>query len=133
MVHKSMQSERPLAVNEAVNEPAPLDTVLITGYAKAPQGTSMHQLYGHVGIVLEVNPLTDTIVGTEFTFVTDLAKSFLSRLLKGQRLQPDIQQLSDLVKRHYLAPSQQALIVALRVATQRYFDSKHAYFADTDL
>jgi len=49
-----------------------LNTVLVTGYSKAPQGTSMYEVYKHAGIVLEVDLISHKIVGVEFTFVAAL-------------------------------------------------------------
>jgi len=101
-----------------------LQTVLVTGYSKAPQGTSMHEMYKYTGIVLEIHKETDIILDVEFTFVTDLAKNYLKRLLMGYDMKNGVEPLIELIKEHYLAPSQQSVIVALKVAYQRYRDSK---------
>lgn len=102
----------------------PLRTVLVTAYAKAPKGTAMYEVFQHAGIVLEVDIETDIIVDAEFTFITDLAKDYLRRLLAGHRLTPEADDLPTLIACHYMAPSQQAVVVALKIACQRYFDSK---------
>lgn len=46
-----------------------LHTVLVTAYAKAPQGSAMYEVYKHAGIVLEIDPSTHHIVEAEFTFI----------------------------------------------------------------
>jgi len=102
-----------------------MQTVLVTGYSKAPKGTAMHEKYKYTGIVLEIHKETDIILDVEFTFVTDLARNYLKRLLKGYDMKTGIEPLVDLIKEHYLAPSQQSVIVALKVAYQRYRDSKN--------
>ncbi|WP_126425219.1 DUF3870 domain-containing protein [Brevibacillus marinus] len=99
-----------------------LNTALVTGYAKAPQGTSMYEIYKHAGIVLEVDLKTHKIVGAEFTFVAELSKAFFRRLLIGYDLSQGIEPLIDRIRKHYFAPSQQAVIVALQSAVQRYWD-----------
>lgn len=99
-----------------------LNTALVTGYAKAPQGTSMYEIYKHAGIVLEVDLQTHKIVGAEFTFVAELSKAFFQRLLIGYDLSKGIDPLIDRIRKHYFAPSQQAVIVALQSAVQRYWD-----------
>ncbi|HEY8528249.1 MAG TPA: DUF3870 domain-containing protein [Paenibacillaceae bacterium] len=101
-----------------------MQTVLVTGYSKAPQGTSMHEMYKYTGIVMEIHKETDVILDVEFTFVTDLAKNYLKRLLMGYDMKNGIEPLIERIKEHYLAPSQQSVIVALKVAYQRYRDSK---------
>lgn len=99
-----------------------LKTALVTGYAKAPQGTSMYEIYKHAGIVLEVDLNTHTIVGAEFTFIAELTKDFFRRLLLGYDLSNGIEMLIERIQAHYFAPSQQAVIVALQSAVQRYWD-----------
>ncbi len=99
-----------------------LKTALVTGYAKAPQGTSMYEVYKHAGIVLEIDLETHTIVEAEFTFVTELTKNFFKRLLIGYRLDKGLEPLIKRIQEHYFAPSQQAIIVALQSAVQRYWD-----------
>lgn len=45
-----------------------LSSILVTAYAKAPQGTSMYEVYKHAGIVLEIDKETHKIIDAEFTF-----------------------------------------------------------------
>ncbi|RNB87671.1 DUF3870 domain-containing protein [Brevibacillus fluminis] len=99
-----------------------LQTVLVTGYSKAPQGTSMYEVYKHAGIVLEVHMETHRIVGVEFTFVAGLTKDFFERLVVGYELDKGLEPLIKRIQDHYFAPSQQAIIVALQSAVQRYWD-----------
>lgn len=94
--------------------------VLVTGYAKAPEGTSMHQVFRHAGVVLAIDPVTDTIVDAEFTFVTRLARRFVRDLVVGYELDRGLEPLFKELEERYLAPSQQALMVAIRSAVQRY-------------
>ncbi len=99
-------------------------TVLVTGYAKAPQGTSMYEVYRHAGIVLEIDDSTDIIVDAEFTLVTSLALKYLQSLMRDYDLKQGLDPLVQLIRLHYLAPSQEALVSAIKRAVQRYFDHK---------
>lgn len=99
-----------------------LETVLVTGYTKAPQGTAMFEIYKHAGIILEIEMRTHIIVDVEFTFVADLTKKFFAKLIMGYCIKDGLQPLIDRIERHYFAPSQQAIIVALQAAVQRYWD-----------
>lgn len=101
-----------------------LDTVLVTGYSKAPQGTSMYENYKHAGIILEININTNKIENASFTFVSSLTTDFFERLIVGYDLSTGLENLIIKIQNHYLAPSQQSVIVALKVATQRYWDYK---------
>ncbi|MEH7417509.1 DUF3870 domain-containing protein [Neobacillus drentensis] len=100
-----------------------LETVIVTGYAKAPQGTSMYEMYKHAGIVLEVDQKEHKIINAEFTFVTELTKNHFQKLLIGYRLQDGVEPLIQRIQSFYFAPSQQAIIVALQAAVQRYWDN----------
>jgi hypothetical protein len=99
-----------------------METYLITGYSKAPQGTSMYERYKYSGIILEIDKKTSIIQAADFTFVTGLAKDYFSRLLVGTELSEGIDPILIKIKENYHAPSQQSVIVALKAAYQRYFD-----------
>lgn len=99
-----------------------LNSVLVTGYAKAPQGTSMYEMYRHAGIVIEVEFDTHTIIDVEFTMVADLTKRFFKKLVVGYCLADGLEDLIERIKSYYFAPSQQAIIVALQAANQRYWE-----------
>lgn len=96
------------------------NTVLVTGYAKAPQGTTMANVHGYVGIVLLIDKDSDTIVAAEPTFLTGLAQSFISEILVGYDINRGDETLRSEIRRRYLAPSQQALVQAIQNAFQRY-------------
>lgn len=99
-----------------------LNTILLTAYAKAPQGTSMHEVYKHAGIVLEIEKETHLIVDSEFTFVTTLAQKYFKSLIVGYDFSQPIDGLIHRVKEHYYAPSTDSVIVALKSAHQRYLN-----------
>ena len=102
------------------------NTVLVTGYAKAPQGTTLAHLYGYVGIVLLVDKDQDTIVAAEPTFITGLARQFIADLLVGYDIKRGDGPLRTELRSRYLAPSQQALLQAIQVAFQRYRERTRA-------
>lgn len=101
-------------------------TVLVTGYAKAPQGTTMASLHGYVGIVLLVDRGSDKIVAAEPTFVTGLAQAFISEIMIGYDMKLGEEGLRDELRRRYLAPSQHALLQAVQSAFQRYRERTRA-------
>ncbi len=99
-----------------------MTSVLVTGYAKAPSGTSMYEVYRHAGIVLEIELATHTILNVEFTMIADLTNSFFRRLIVGYKLDEGLAEIIKRIKTYYIAPSQQAIIVALQSANQRYWE-----------
>lgn len=103
-----------------------LDTILVTGYAKAPQGTSMYEVYKHFGIVLEIDRKTYEIVDVELTLVTSLAQSYFKRLIIGYDLNEGIDPLMKKINENYYAPSVNSVNVALRTAFQRFKEQVQA-------
>src|SRR5690625_2705129 len=99
-----------------------MTSVLVTGYSKAPQGTSMYEMYRHAGIVLEIELETHKIIDVEFTMIAELTKNFFKKLVVGYCLEDGLDNLIDRIKAYYFAPSQQAIIVALQAANQRYWE-----------
>lgn len=98
-------------------------SILVTGYSKVPKETSIYETYTYIGVALEVNTATHTIIDVDFTFVTDLPRDFFKRLLVGYNLQDGIEPLVNLIQKHFFARSQSAVIVSLQSAVQRYWDS----------
>lgn len=100
-----------------------LPTVIVTAYSKAPQNTTMYENNKHMGLVLEIHKKTHVIVDAEVTVMTDIVKNYFKRLLVGCNFKEDITPLIEQIKENYQAPSQNAMIVALKVAHQRYHDN----------
>lgn len=99
-----------------------LKTVLVTAYAKAPQGSAMYEIYKHAGIILEIDPETNIIVNAEFTFITNLAQDFFRRMIIGYDLSNGVDELIDHIEKHYFAPSTGSVIVSLKAAYKRYME-----------
>ncbi len=101
----------------------PLTTVLVTAYAKAPQGTAMYESYKHIGVVLEIDCKTHQVVQAEVTVLTHLAQRFFNDLLIGIDFTEPLEDVCAVIKKHYLAPSTGSVIVALKNAQKRYVES----------
>ncbi|KOS66377.1 hypothetical protein AEA09_16640 [Lysinibacillus contaminans] len=99
-----------------------LTSILVTAYAKAPQGTSMYEMYKHAGIVLEIDKETHKIIDAEFTFITGLAQNFFKRMLVGFDFTSNIDELIARIDEHYYAPSSGSVAVALQSAQKRYLE-----------
>ncbi|MGV3465614.1 MAG: DUF3870 domain-containing protein [Heyndrickxia sp.] len=99
-----------------------MNTVLVTAYAKAPQGSAMYEMYKHAGIILEIDSTTHEIVDAEFTFIADLTKDFFKRMIIGYDLSNGIDDLIQRIENHYFAPSTHSVVVALKAAYKRYFE-----------
>lgn len=97
-----------------------MDTILVTGYAKAPQMSVMYEKYKYAGVVLEINVEKNTIVNAEFTVVTSLANNFLKKIVVGYDLNNGTDDLIKQIKCRYVAPSTNSYIVAIKSALRRY-------------
>ncbi|WP_134702784.1 DUF3870 domain-containing protein [Ammoniphilus sp. YIM 78166] len=100
------------------------DTILVTGFAQVPKGTTLYEIYKTMAVAMVINLKTEVIEDAEFTCTTDLMNYYLSDLVKGYDLKQGINPLLDTVKKHCIIPSQGALVQALRSAWDRYQESK---------
>lgn len=99
------------------------ETIMVTAYSNAPKNTSMYENNKVYGLILEIDKKSHVIVGAEATVLTELAKNFLNRMLVGVDFSKDIKPVIDEIQSSYFAPSQNAMIVALKTAHQRYADN----------
>ncbi|GEK59952.1 hypothetical protein CHL76_14690 [Marinococcus halophilus] len=102
-----------------------MTNVLVTGYAKAPQGTAMAETYKYIGIVLEIDPHSDVIQDAEFTFIADLTKSFFRKLVVGYDMSQGVEHLIKHISQSYFAPSLNSINVAMKAAFRRYYENKN--------
>ncbi len=100
----------------------PDKTVLVSGYAQAPKGTGLSELMTWIGVVLEIDCKTHSIVDADGTFVTRLARDFFRRQVVGYCLNDGLDGLLESIRTHYNTPSRSSLQVALRAAFQRYVE-----------
>lgn len=101
-----------------------METVLVTGYAKAPQMSVMYEKHKYAGVVLEINISRNIIVNADFTFVTTLANDYFKRLVIGYDLNEGLDKLISEIESRYFAPSTSSLIVALKAAIRRYEEQR---------
>lgn len=91
----------------------PEETYLFTGYARLPQSVSPEAVQRRVGIIVEVDG-QGRVLACDSTLVTDLARDFLARLLRGLSVIDDRDAMEALIRRRYRAQCQGAMIFALR-------------------
>lgn len=95
-------------------------TVLLVGYAKLPEETAAQSLYGTVGLALEVERETGTVLASSCTLVLTMASDFIGRILRGIKLPEDLENAIAEISACYLGPAQGAVIAALRTANDRW-------------
>lgn len=100
-----------------------LDTVFVSGYTQAPKGTKLFELGATLGVFFEIDRKTHLIVDAECTFVTSLAKNYFKRLLIDFNFKDDLFEMIETIEENLFIPSTKSIIVAVRIAHQRYIDS----------
>lgn len=93
--------------------------LLITGYAKLPQGITATELYAimAVGLVLDRN--TGVIIDADCTLATRVARKYVKNLLLGKCLS-DVEEIETLFNTHYYGSARKALLSAVRSCAEKY-------------
>ena len=100
-----------------------ISTTFVSGYAQAPKGTSLWESGSLFGIMLEIDKETHKIVNADCTFVTKLARDYLSKLIVGEDFLNDFDNIVISIKSNMFIPTTNTIIVAIKIAHQRYLDS----------
>jgi len=95
-------------------------TIFLTGYAKLPDGITASEMFRVVGIGLEVERTTGTVVGADCTLATEVGRQFFRKLVEGRRLEMDFEVMVAEVETRYLGNAQKALVTAMRIARDKY-------------
>lgn len=98
-------------------------TVMISGFAQLPKGTTLYEKYKVVGVVFVIDLDTSQIVDVAFTFVADLTNRFLVSIVKGYYLNQGIDPLLAEIRKRCQLPSLGAVIQAVRSCYDRYVES----------
>jgi hypothetical protein len=101
-------------------------TVMISGYAQAPRGTGMSETMTWIGVVLEVDLKSHTIIAADATFVTELARDFFRRTVTGYCLTDGLEGLVARIDNRIHTPSKNSLQTAIQAAFQRYVEARQA-------
>lgn len=100
-----------------------LNTLFVSGYTQAPKGTKMHESGSTVGVMFEVDKRSHHIVDAECTFITKLAQEYFKKIMIGYNFKDDLEEIITTLETHMYIPSIGSIIVAIRIAHQRYMDS----------
>lgn len=100
-----------------------LNTLFVSGYTQAPKGTKMHESGSTVGVMFEIDKRSHHIVDAECTFITKLAQEYFKKIMIGYNFKDDLEEIITALETHMYIPSIGSIIVAIRIAHQRYMDS----------
>lgn len=100
-----------------------MPTIFVSAYSQAPKGTKLSEHGQIIGVMLEIDRKTHNIIDTECTFITSLAQNYYRRLIIGYNFKTEIDEIIKTIEANFIIPSTHALVVALRIAHQRYMDT----------
>ncbi len=97
------------------------ETIIVGGYAQFPEGITGHEVFGVLGMGLEVDAKTGEIVGCDASFVTEQPRDFLRGVVIGKNIEKNgIQEAVEEINRRYFARGKKAIISALYDASNNY-------------
>lgn len=96
-----------------------MDNVLVTGYAKLPQGITAAELYSIVGVSLILDRNTGEIKDVDCTLVTGVARKFVKEIVLGGNIN-ELEPIELEFERSYLGSAKKALISAIRTCGEKY-------------
>ena len=94
--------------------------VLISGYAKLPAHITSEEVFKTVVVVVIVDMEVGTIVGTECSVVTDVAKAFIARLMVGYNLNDGPDALLDRFDKLYYGQARRAIETSIKMIFAKY-------------
>lgn len=95
------------------------DEILLTGYARLPKGITATEIYGSVAVGILANVKTGEILDIECSLVTDLARNFVRRIVKGHNLLA-FDKIEDVFSKHYYGSAEKALVTAIKRCCDKY-------------
>jgi len=93
--------------------------ILITGYAKLPQGITAKELYSVIAVGVIVEKHSGVIIDSDCSLATQIAKDFVKSILKGCLL-GDIDSIEKKFKKYYFGSARKAIISAVKTCAEKY-------------
>nr|WP_295969790.1 DUF3870 domain-containing protein [uncultured Bacillus sp.] len=90
-----------------------MNTYLIAGHAKLPQGMAARNVYESITITLELDLKYGVIIDAACTLATDHGRDYLQRLLRGYCLKDGIDGLVERIQTYYRGKAGHAIQAAL--------------------
>lgn len=93
--------------------------ILITGYAKIPQGLAVSDLYTTIALGLVVDRNTGEILDVDCSLVTQIARDFVKQLVLNKNLN-ELEVIEEAFNTRYFGSARKALILAVRICLEKY-------------
>jgi hypothetical protein len=95
-------------------------TICCVGYSRLPSEMTAAQVYGTLGVGLEVDPQSGEVVDAAITLVSEMAWRFFAATMIGQNLEDGIEGAVGDIESTYFGTGKKAIIHATREAYARY-------------
>ncbi|KUO74368.1 MAG: hypothetical protein APF77_16295 [Clostridia bacterium BRH_c25] len=93
--------------------------ILISGYARLPQGITAKELYSVIVVVIVVEKQSGVIIDADCSLVTELTKKFVKDILIGCTLN-DLEPIEDKFEEYYYGSARKAIISAIKTCAEKY-------------
>jgi hypothetical protein len=97
-------------------------TILVTGYARLPQGIAAEELYSVITVGLVLDFRTGQIIEADCSLVTDTARRFVRNMMVGHNIN-DIDGIVTQIRMRYFGSAKKALISALKMCQEKYHNA----------
>lgn len=94
-------------------------TILITGYAKLPQGIAATEIYPAIALGLVVDRETGEVLDVDCSLVTQIARDFVKDLILHRNLK-ESEEIEALFNARFFGSARKSLILALRTCSEKY-------------
>lgn len=93
--------------------------ILITGYAKLPQGLPASDMYTTIALGLVVDRETGEILDVDCSMATQIARDFVKQLLQHQNIN-ELEGIEEAFNTRYFGSARKSLILAVRACSEKY-------------
>lgn len=99
------------------------DAIVVAGYGKLPQGTSVEQLHKVLALITLVDRSTGVVLDASSTLLTSVGDRFVCHHLRGLNLLSGSGQFVSVITDGYHGHAQKAIIAAFRDLVRRYLEA----------
>jgi hypothetical protein len=103
------------------SDPVAMDkAIVVVGYGKLPQGTSVEQLHKVLAVVVLVDRSTGIVMDASSTLMTSVGDRFVCHHLRGLNLTTDASSFVSKISEAYKGLAQKAIVAAFRDLVKHY-------------
>ena len=100
------------------------DVVYVVGYGRLPEGTTAKHVYNILGLGVELDRESGTILEVSCTTLPPHGNEVLKKIIVGKKLEKDFELIASEIKRCYIDRTRGALLAALEDILARAKEAK---------